>query len=315
MGELDELKDKFLEYLEIEKGRSPYSARNYDFYLQRFFNIMQPEKVEDISPLLIRKYKLELSRLTDARGEFLKKSTINYHLIALRTFLRYLITQEDFIATPPDKVELVKSEESRVSVLDSDSLDRLLAQPNLQTMQGLRDLAILEMLFSTGLRVAELLSLNVSDINFKSGEISVLGKGKRVRVVFISKKAEWSLKAYLARRRDEYKPLFVRFKGGKTDDHRGENLRLSARSIQKMIKINAQKAGLALEPTPHTLRHTFATDLLRHGADLRSVQEMLGHKNVATTQRYTHITNLQLKTIHKRFHAGNLEESPPVVSP
>ncbi len=293
--------------METEKGRSPYSARNYDFYLSRFLEITGTASCKDITPPLIRRYKLALSRLTDANGAALKKSTINYHLIALRSFLRYLIRQENLDVLPPDRIELLKSDEVKINVLDDDQLARLLDQPQMQKIQGLRDRAILELLFSAGLRVAELRSLNVAEINFKSGEISILGKGKRVRVVFISKKAEWALKAYLARRADEYRPLFIRFKGGPPSDHKGENLRLTARSIQKMVKLYARKAGLATEPTPHTLRHTFATDLLRAGADLRSVQEMLGHKNVATTQRYTHVTNPQLKAIHRKYHPGNQE--------
>lgn len=307
MANLIDWKKKFLEYLEIEKGRSPFSVRNYDFYLQRFINLMKITSFKEITPPLVRRYKLLLSRLTDARGKPLKKATVNYHLIALRTFLRYLILQEDLKAMPPDKIELIKTEETKIRMLNEAGLFGLLEQPNLQKPQGLRDRAILELLFSTGLRVAELVSLNVNDLNFKSGEIVVLGKGKRVRVVFVSKRAEWALKAYLSRRQDEFRPLFIRFKGGKTSDPKGEDLRLTTRSVQKLVKFYARKAGLSLEPTPHTLRHTFATDLLRAGADLRSVQEMLGHKNVATTQRYTHVTNPQLKAVHRKFHRGNWE--------
>lgn len=307
METLLNLKNKFLGYLEVEKGRSSYSARNYDFYLKRFLNLMKVTSSRQITPLLTRQYKLALSHLQDARGEPLKKVTVNYHLIALRAFLRYLLLHEDLKVMPPDKIELLKTEESKVKVLDEENLRKLLEQPDLQKVQGLRDRAILELLFSTGLRVAELVSLDVSELNFKSGEIAVLGKGKRVRVVFLSQRAAWALRAYLARRRDEFKPLFIRLKGGVTQDPKGEDLRLTTRSIQKLVKIYARKAGLSLEPTPHTLRHTFATDLLRAGADLRSVQEMLGHKNVATTQRYTHVTNPQLKAVHQKFHGGHLE--------
>lgn len=306
---LENLKNKFLDYLEVEKGRSPYSVRNYNFYLTRFLDLSGVDSPSQITPPLTSRYIMALARLTDYRNQPLKKVTINYHLIALRAFLRFLIRHEQLIETmPPDTIELLKADEAKVKVLDENNLEKLLKQPDLHQRQGLRDRAILELLFSSGLRVAELVSLNASEINFKSGEISVLGKGKRVRVVFISKKAEWALKAYLARRTDEYKPLFIRFKGGPAGDSKGEGLRLSVRSIQKLVKNYARKAGLAIEPSPHTLRHTFATDLLRSGADLRSVQEMLGHKNVATTQRYTHVTSPQLKAIHRKFHSGNKED-------
>lgn len=310
METLLNLKNKFLGYLEVEKGRSSYSARNYDFYLKRFLNLMKVTFPKQITPPLCRRYKLALARLLDARGRPLKKVTINYHLIALRAFLRYLLLHEDLKVMPPDKIELLKTEESKVKVLDEENLKKLLEQPDLQKVPGLRDRAVLELLFSTGLRVAELVSLDVADLNFKSGEIAVLGKGKRVRVVFLSARAAWALRAYLARRQDEFRPLFIRLKGGKTEDLKGENLRLTTRSVQKLVKVYARRAGLSLEPTPHTLRHTFATDLLRAGADLRSVQEMLGHKNVATTQRYTHVTNPQLKAVHRRFHLGNKETIP-----
>ena len=291
--------------MEIEKGRSQYSVRNYDFYLGKFIEIMSVDKISQITPLLCRQYKLNLSRLLDRHGRPLKKATINYYLIALRSFLRYLLQQEDLKVMPPDKIELIKTDESPVKVLDDEGLAKMFKQPNLQKPNGLRVRAILEMLFSTGLRVAELIGLNKSEINFKSGEISVLGKGKRIRVVFVSQQSEWALKAYLAHRDDEYRPLFIRYRGKRCADPKGEDLRLTTRSVQKMVKFYAQKAGLALEPSPHTFRHTFATDLLRAGADLRSVQEMLGHKNVATTQRYTHVTNPQLRSIHQKFHPGN----------
>ncbi|MEK7611725.1 MAG: tyrosine-type recombinase/integrase [Patescibacteria group bacterium] len=312
---LEELKNKFLEYLEVEKGRSPYSVRNYDFYLKRFLEITKIDSPAEITPPLTSRYIMALARLTDSRNRPLKKVTINYHLIALRAFLRYLIRHQALKVMSPDNIELLKADEAKVKVLDEASLEKLLQIPDLHTRQGLRDRAILELLFSSGLRVAELVSLNASEINFKSSEISVLGKGKRVRVVFISKKAEWALKAYFARRADEYKPLFIRFKGGPANDQKGEGLRLSTRSVQKLVHLYARKAGLAIEPSPHTLRHTFATDLIRSGADLRSVQEMLGHKNVATTQRYIHVTNPQLREVHRKYHSGNKEEGAEPLVP
>ena len=206
---------------------------------------------------------------------------------------------------PPDRIELIEEGDRKVKVLDESALERLLTAPNPKNLQGLRDRAILELLFSTGLRVSELVGLDVKDINLKTREISVMGKGRKIRVVFVSDEAAEALDKYLGARQDEYKPLFIRYKGGHPIDPEGWDARLTVRSLDRLVKKYALIAGIAMDPTPHTLRHTFATELLRAGADIRSVQEMLGHRNISTTQIYTHITNPQLKEVHRKFHRGN----------
>jgi len=296
---------KFLEYLEIEKGRSPRTVENYAFFLQRFLDFSKASSPTSVTPQLVRRYKLFLNRYVDKNKQPLKKTTQNHHLITLRSFLRYLAQQEELAVLPPDRVELIEEGDREVKVLDEESLGRFLEAPDTKTPQGLRDKAILELLFSTGLRVSELAGLDVEDINLKTREISVLGKGRKLRVVFVSDTASEALKNYLATRQDGFKPLFIRFKGGAPIDPEGWDARLTVRSIQKIVKKYAKIAGIAIDPSPHTLRHTFATDLLRRGADIRAVQEMLGHANIATTQIYTHVTNPQLKEIHRKFHRGN----------
>jgi len=206
---------------------------------------------------------------------------------------------------PPDRIELIEEGDRKVKVLDASALERFLAAPDPKSQQGLRDKAILELLFSTGLRVSELVGLDVKDINLKTREISVMGKGRKIRVVFVSDEAAEALDKYLGARQDEYKPLFIRYKGGHPIDPEGWDARLTVRSLDRLVKKYALIAGIAMDPTPHTLRHTFATELLRAGADIRSVQEMLGHKDISTTQIYTHITNPQLKEVHRKFHRGN----------
>ncbi len=296
---------KFLEYLEIEKGRSPRTVENYAFFLERFLDFSKASSPTSITPQLVRRYKLFLSRYLDKNKKPLKKTTQNHHLIALRSFLRYLAQQEELEVLPPDRVELMEEGDREVKVLDEDALNRFLAAPDQKTLQGRRDRAILELLFSTGLRVSELVGLDREDLNSKTREISVLGKGRKLRVVFVSDTAAEALAKYLQARSDEFKPLFIRFKGGTPIDPEGWDARLTVRSIQKIVKKYARIAGIAVDPSPHTLRHTFATDLLRRGADIRAVQELLGHANIATTQIYTHITNPQLKEVHRKFHRGN----------
>lgn len=297
---------RYLEHLEIEKGRSAKTLENYKRYLEEFLDFAKVDSPTAINSKLVREYRLYLNRRKDRVGNPLKKATQNYYLIALRGFLRYLARVEELDVLPADRIELAKEEEKKVKVLNEEQLERLLAAPDIRMKAGRRDTAILELLFSTGLRVSELAGLNRDDINLKTREISVLGKGKRVRVVFISNDAAAALSSYLDQRVDEFKPLFIHYAGRRGSVNKdGEDLRLTSRSIQRLVKKYARKAGLAIEPTPHTLRHTFATDLLREGADLRAVQEMLGHKNVSTTQIYTHITNPQLKKVHRKFHRGN----------
>jgi len=298
---------RYLEYLELEKNKSQKTITNYSFYLNRFRQFAKIEDVKKLTPILVRQFKLYLNRYRNMRtGRALKKLTINYHLIALRNFLKYCLRVEELLVMAPDKIELLDTEERGIKVLTEDDLERLLTSPDLNLKEGRRDRAILELLFSSGLRVSELVSLNRDQINLKTNEFSVRGKGGYVRVAFISDRAAWTLKAYLAKREDAFRPLFVRFGGPKSQsDKFGEDLRLGIRSVENIVKKYASKAGIMSDPTPHTLRHSFATDLLTSGADLRSVQELLGHKNVATTQIYTHVTNPQLKAIHRKFHKGN----------
>jgi len=303
---LDKYIRKYLEYLEIEKGRSAKTLENYEHYLRRFSDFAKTaDSPIEIDSRLIREFRLHLNRQRDQSGEPLKKQTQNYYLIALRGFLRYFARVEEMDVLPADRIELAKEDEKKIRVLDEVQLDGFLSSPDVKTNLGRRDKAILELLFSTGLRVSELTSLNRDDINLKTREIAVVGKGRRVRVVFVSDRAAKALVSYLEQRDDEFKPLFIRYTGGAPVMKAGEDLRLTPRSIQRLVGKYARRAGLAIDPTPHTLRHTFATDLLREGADLRAVQEMLGHKNVSTTQIYTHITNPQLKEVHRKYHRGN----------
>lgn len=302
---MKEYLQRFLEYLEIEKGRSPRTVDNYAFFVKRFLDFAKADSPTSITPQLVRRYKLFLNRYQDKNGNPLEKSSQNHHLIAVRSFLRYLAQQEELEVMPPDRIELIEEGDRKVKVMDESALERFLAAPDPRTPPGLRDKAILELLFSTGLRVSELVGLDVRDINLKTREISVMGKGRKIRVVFVSDSAAEALTNYLNIRQDEYKPLFIRFKGGHPVDPEGWDARLTVRSVERLVKKYALIAGIAVDPTPHTLRHTFATDLLRRGADIRSVQELLGHANIATTQIYTHITNPQLKEIHRKFHRGN----------
>jgi site-specific recombinase XerD len=297
---------KYLEYLEIEKGRSVKTLENYEHYLKDFSHfakgVQSPTAVDS---KLVRRYRLRLNRRRGSSGESLKKNTQNCYLVALRGFLRYLARVEEMDVLPADRIELAKEGEKKVEVLNEEQLEKLLNIPDGKKKIGRRDKAILELLFSSGLRVAEVTSLNQDDINLKTREIAVVGKGRKLRVVFVSDRAAKALHSYLEQRDDEFKPLFIRYSGGGSVMKGGEDLRLTARSVQRLVKKYARKAGLAIDPTPHTLRHTFATDLLRSGADLRAVQEMLGHKNVSTTQIYTHVTSPQLKKVHKKYHRGN----------
>jgi site-specific recombinase XerD len=297
----------FLEYLELERNASQRTIKNYDHYLKRFLEFagdIEPQKI-DLS--LVRKYRLFLSRYTDPETKQpLKRVTQNYFMIALRSFLRYL-ARIDINTLSPEKIELGEEDPSPLKVLDEDNLQRLLETPDGTTKEGMRDKTILEMLFSTGLRVSELASLNCDQINLKSREFGVVGKGGKERVVFLSNEACQWLEKYLTFRKDTFKPLFIRYQGkvDPTDD--GERMRLSTRSIERIVEKYVKQSGLSIKATPHTLRHNFATDLLMNGADIRSVQEMLGHSNISTTQIYTHITNRQLKEVHKNFHSKRKE--------
>lgn len=296
---------EFLEYLSIEKGSSPLTIRNYTHYLNRFINWMEqeklPEGLTDINQEVIRRYRVYLSNLPGEHGQIMSRKTQGYHVIALRSFLKWLI-RNDFKVMAPDKIDLPKIPERQVKFLSGDQVDRLLNAPSASTINGKRDKAILEVLFSTGLRISELTRLDRDKVNFDTREFGVVGKGGKARVVFLSTRAAEFLKKYIDARQDHYKPMFIRHKGKMDPGLPDEKMRLTPRSIQRMIHNYSRKVKLPMDATPHVLRHSFATDLLMAGADLRSVQEMLGHKNVSTTQIYTHVTNKQLKDIHEAFH-------------
>lgn len=302
---ISQLITDYLEYLELERNVSQRTIRNYDHYLKRFLDFAGDIEPADINLDLVRKYRLYLSRYTDPEtGVQLKRKTQNYFMIALRSFLRYL-SRQDITSLSAEKVELGEQEPSPLKVLDEESLERLLAAPDITEETGLRDKAILEMLFSTGLRVSELASLNRDQINFERKEFGVVGKGGKQRLVFLSDSAAEWLKKYLNCRTDDFKPLFIRYQGRMDPSDEGENMRLTTRSIERTVEKYVKQSGLVIKATPHTLRHNFATDLLINGADIRSVQEMLGHSNISTTQIYTHITNKQLREVHKAFHSKN----------
>jgi site-specific recombinase XerD len=300
------MKTDFLEYLEIEQNRSQKTIRNYDHYLTRLLDFAGDDiKVSDITPELIRKWRLWLNRLGTNVSDELGKSTQNYHLIALRSFLKYC-AKRDVSALTADKIELSATKRKQVTFLNEDELKRLFDQPDITTKAGLRDRAILELLFSSGLRVSELVSLDTENINLKRREFMVRGKGQKDRPIFISPAACAWLEQYLEKRKDNTKPLFVRYSGTKRVDLTGNYHRLTVRSVQRLVSRYAVLAGITKHVSPHTLRHSFATDLLMNGADLRSVQAMLGHSNISTTQIYTHVTDPHLKSIHERFHSNEL---------
>lgn len=298
-------KTDFLEYLEIEQNRSQKTIANYDHYLTRLLDYAGEITVADITPELVRKWRLWLARLGTNTSDELEKSTQNYHLIALRNFLKFC-HKRDITALPPDKIELATVKRKQVTFLNEDELGRMFSQPDINTEIGLRDRAMLELLFSSGLRVSELVGLDRDHINLKRKEFMVRGKGQKDRPVFISDTAaEWVGK-YLDERGDNTPPLFIRYSGRKAIDNSGNYHRLTARSIQRLVAQYARLAGITKHVSPHTLRHSFATDLVMNGADLRSVQAMLGHSNIATTQIYTHLTDPHLKDVHDRFHSDNV---------
>jgi site-specific recombinase XerD len=300
-------KTDFLEYLEIEQNRSQKTIANYDHYLTRLLDFAGDDlTIKAIDPELIRKWRLWLNRLGTNVNDELQKTTQNYHLIALRSFLKYC-AKRNIPALPADKVELARTVRKQVTFLNEDELKRLFDEPDLSKMSGLRDRAILELLFSSGLRVSELVGLDRGDINLKRKEFMVRGKGQKDRPIFISDDAARWLQKYIDEREDNTKPLFVRYSGKKSVDLSGNFHRLTARSVQRLVSNYALLAGITKHVSPHTLRHSFATDLLMNGADLRSVQAMLGHSNIATTQIYTHVTDPHLKSIHQRFHSKKPE--------
>jgi site-specific recombinase XerD len=306
---LELLISEFLEYLEIQKGCSPLTIRDYRRYLQRFQKWITENspttKPEEINLELVRRYRLYLAHFRARDGVPLQRVTQSYHIVALRAFLRYLLVQRDIPTLSPDKVELPKQGPRSIAFLNTEQIERLLNSSQISNIIGLRDRAILETLFSTGLRVSELVSLNRDQVDLERKEFGVKGKGNKLRVVFLSDTATQWIERYLQARKDNFKPLFIRHSGKVDIQKSGEKMRLTARSIQNIVSKHAKRAGLPIEATPHTLRHSFATDLLISGADIRSVQEMLGHESIRTTQVYTHVTNRHLKEVHKTFHSRN----------
>lgn len=300
----------FLEYLELERNVSKRTLSNYQHYLERFLNFAGDITPDKIDLALIRKFRLYLTRYIDPNSNNnLKRKTQNYFLIALRAFLRYLARQ-DIASLSAEKIELGENEASPLKVLDNEGLERLLNAPDTSNESGIRDRTILEMLFSTGLRVSELAALNIDNINLKRGEFGIVGKGNKERVVFISDSAKEWVQRSIDSRKDDFKPLFIRFQGRIEIEDFGEKMRLTPRSIERIVEKYVKLAGIPIKATPHTLRHSFATDLLINGADIRSVQEMLGHSSISTTQIYTHITNQQLKDVHKSFHGKTRSNEP-----
>ncbi|MEA2097815.1 MAG: site-specific tyrosine recombinase/integron integrase [Patescibacteria group bacterium] len=306
IDKIKNLKNEFLEYLEIEKNRSQLTIRNYDHCLSCFLEWAMIYSPEDITAELVRKFRLYLNRRKDEKNRSLKKKTQDYYIIALRGFLKYLAKQ-DIKTLASEKVELGRTQEREVEFLEAEEIKRLLESITGENLCSLRDRAILELLFSTGLRVSELASLNRDSINLKSGEFSIRGKGGKIRLVFVSDSAKNAIVNYIKKRKDIDEALFIHFKKGNDKTENKDSLRLTPRSVQRIVKKYATKAGIVKKVTPHTLRHSFATDLLQNGADIRSVQSMLGHSSITTTQIYTHITDRHLKDIHKKFHSKGSE--------
>lgn len=308
MYDLNVLIRQFLEYLEVERNCSRLTVRNYQHYLETLNNFIvelkqRPATIGDVDLETVRKFRLNLARQPGVSGE-MKSVTQGYYVISLRSFLKWCVRKE-VKALEPEKLEVPKNKDHSLKFLNEEQIYRLLNQPILSTKNGLRDKAILELLFSTGLRVSELVSLNREQINLKTREFGIIGKGGKSRVVFISRQAAEFVGRYLRSRTDKYKPLFIRIGGKKEITASDEEMRLTVRSIQRLVKHYVETARLPVMATPHTLRHSMATDLLRAGADLRSVQELLGHRNIATTQIYTHVTDARLREIHEKFHSGN----------
>lgn len=301
---IKEYKQQFLEYLEIERNRSPKTLENYNFYLERFLSWAKYPAPAALTAEMVRKFRLWLHVQKDRVGEPLKSNTQNYHLIALRSFLKYL-ARRDIRTLSPEKIELSKTEPRIVDFLEGTDLERFLRAPladeSGNPLLGARDHAILELLFSTGLRVSELARLKQDDINLKRDEFTVRGKGRKPRLVFLSQAARDALKTYIERRKDLSPSLFVRHDRAKP---KSEAIPppLTPRSIERLVQHYAKQVGITKRVTPHVLRHSFATDLLRNGADIKAVQSLLGHASITTTQVYTHVTDKHLREIHKKFH-------------
>jgi len=282
-------------------GRSEKTIRNYHHYLTRLSDFAGDIKLSEIDQELVRRWRLWLNRLGSDRADELGKLTQNYHLIALRAFLKYC-AKRDIPAMAPEKIELAKVARKQVSFLSAEEVERMIQIPDITTVRGLRDRAIIELLFSTGLRVSELVGLDKTHVNTERREFMVRGKGQKDRAIFISQEAADWIHKYIALRTDNLKPLFISYSGKHEISMTGDFKRLTARSVQRIVSGMALLAGITKQVSPHSLRHSFATDLLMNGADLRSVQAMLGHANIATTQIYTHVTDPHLKAVHEEFH-------------
>jgi site-specific recombinase XerD len=294
----------FLEYLEVAQNKSQKTLENYQHYLQRFQDFLAEDlKPKDLTLQKIHNYRLYLNRLINDNGKTLSIKTQNYHIIAVRAFLKFLV-KNDVKTLAPEKIELRKIPERTVEVLSREELDRIFGAVDKTRKNAYRDTAILETLYSTGLRVSELTSLNREQVDLKRREFMVRGKGEKPRIVFLSKNAVRAIENYLKERKDNYSALFINSGQGQNieDIFDGEKRRLSTVSVEKIVRKYALKAGIIKKVTPHTLRHSYATELLINGADIRSVQEMLGHSSITTTQIYTHVTNKKLKEIHEKFH-------------
>lgn len=293
--------EEYLEYLAIERNRSKRTIENYRHYLTRLLDYAGDINVSDITPELVRKLRVWLHELGSDRSAELSKATQNYHLIALRNFLKFC-HKRNIPALATDQIELATVKRSKISFLDNDELQRLLKQPRVDKEQDLRDKAILELLFSSGLRVSELVGLDITHVNLDRREFMVRGKGQKDRPIFVSQDAAQWLKLYLDKRTDNLPALFISYSGKNQANTSGNYRRLTPRSVQRLVARYALLAGITKQVSPHSLRHSFATDLLMNGADIRSVQTMLGHSNIATTQIYTHITDPHLKDVHEKFH-------------
>lgn len=301
MSDITSLLTKFLEYVEIERGRSPKTVESYDRVLRGFFRWGKINCPEDITLDRIRKYRLALNRKQTVHGGELKKITQNYHVIVLKGFLRYL-AKEGIASAPPERIETAKTPERQVDFLEPEELERLFAAAQGSSETSRRDAALLELLFSSGLRVSEVVALDRESVHPETGEFSVRGKGGKVRMVFVSDRARAALEVYLKSRRDVDPALFVSTKKGFARKGAGDDLRITVRTVERIVSRLSTKAGIMKDVHPHTLRHSFATDLLRNGADIRSVQALLGHSSITTTQIYTHVTDEGLREVHERFH-------------